>query len=72
MGTFSFSFLWAPSFGSTFTSLLLFFKRANSDHWGFSLSPDIIFNSILRIFVPTNFLRRKRMIGLGSWEKEGK
>jgi len=34
-------------------------------------SLDIIFNSILRILVFTSFLRRKRMIGLGSWEKEG-
>jgi hypothetical protein len=38
---------------------------------GLSLSPNIIFNSILRILVPTSFLRRKRMTSLGSWEKEG-
>jgi hypothetical protein len=32
---------------------------------------DIIFNSILNIFVPTSFSRRRRMNSLGSWEKEG-
>jgi hypothetical protein len=41
------------------------------DHWGLSFSLDIIFNSILRILVPTSFLRRKRMISFGRWEKEG-
>ncbi len=39
---------------------------------GLSLSPDIIFNSILIIFVHASFLRRKRMISLGRWDKEGK
>ncbi len=34
--------------------------------WGVSLSPNINFNSILRKFVPTSFLRRKRMINLSS------
>jgi hypothetical protein len=38
---------------------------------GLSLSPDIIFNSILKILVLTSFLRRKIMISLGNWEKEG-
>jgi hypothetical protein len=66
------TFPWPPSFGSTFTSLFLFFENTNSDHWGFSFSPDIIFNSILRTLVPTSFLKRKRMINFGSWEKEGK
>jgi hypothetical protein len=33
---------------------------------------DRIFNSILSILVPTSFLRRKRMISFGSWEKGGK
>jgi hypothetical protein len=41
------------------------------DHWELSLSQNIIFNSILKILVSTSFLRRKRMISLGSWEKEG-
>jgi hypothetical protein len=41
------------------------------DDRGFFFSPDIIFNSILKIFDPTSFLRRKRMISLGSWEEEG-
>jgi hypothetical protein len=45
--------------------------KADSDDWGFSLSPGIIFNSILRILVPISFLKRKRMISLGNWEKEG-
>jgi hypothetical protein len=34
-------------------------------------SPNIVFISILRILVPTSFLRRKRMISPGSWEKGG-
>jgi len=37
-----------------------------------SFLSNIIFDSILRIFVPTSFLRRKRMMNLGNWEKEGK
>jgi hypothetical protein len=48
-----------------------YFSKADSNHGNSSSSPDIIFNSILRIFVPTNFLRKKIMISLGSWEKEG-
>jgi hypothetical protein len=34
-------------------------------------SPDIIFNSIWRIFVSASFLRRKTMISFGSGGKEG-
>jgi hypothetical protein len=59
----------ATKWGFTFTSLLLLFKR-RTQIMGVSLSPDIIFNSILRIFVSTSFLRKRRMINHGSWEKE--
>jgi hypothetical protein len=36
-----------------------------------SFSPDIIFNSILRILVPVSLLKRKIMISFGSGGKEG-
>jgi hypothetical protein len=39
--------------------------------FGVYVSMDIIFNSILRILVPTSFLRRKKMISFGRWEKKG-
>jgi hypothetical protein len=48
------------------------FQKADSDDRGFLFSPNIIFNSILRILVPTSFLRRKKMMSLSSWEQEGK
>jgi hypothetical protein len=67
MGTFSFSFLWPPSFGSTFTFLLLLFKRWTQIIGAVS-SPDIIFNSILFLLILTSLSKRKRMINLGSWE----
>jgi hypothetical protein len=35
-------------------------------------SPDIIFNSILRILVPTGFLKKKRITNHNNWEKERK
>jgi hypothetical protein len=47
-----------------------FFLKGRLGSLELSLSLDII-NSILRIHVPTSFSRRKRMINLGSWEKEG-
>jgi hypothetical protein len=37
-----------------------------------SSSLDTIFNSIWRIFVSVNFLRRRRMVNFGSGGKEGK
>jgi len=43
----------------------------DSNDGSFFFSPDIIFNSILRILVPTSFLKKKRMMSLGSWEEEG-
>jgi hypothetical protein len=36
-----------------------------------SYSPNIIFNSILRILVHASLLRRKKMINFGSGGKEG-
>jgi hypothetical protein len=70
MGTFSFSFHWPPSGDLTsppFSSSL----KGGFGSWEVFFSPNIIFNSILKILIPTSFLRRKRMISLGSWEKEG-
>jgi hypothetical protein len=68
---FSFTFHWPPSFGFTFTFLLFLFKRRT---WiiGASSSSDIIFNSILRILAPANFLKRKKTISFGSGGMEGK
>jgi hypothetical protein len=48
-----------------------FFKSRLGSLGALFLSLDIIFNSILRILVPTSFLRKKIMISLGRWEKEG-
>jgi hypothetical protein len=67
---FSFTFHWPPSFGSTFTPFSFFLKGELGSLGALSF-PDIIFNSTLRILVPTSFLRRKEMIILGNWEKEG-
>jgi hypothetical protein len=47
--------------GSSFTSfLLLFFKRANSNHWWFFLSPDIIFNSNLENTCSQNLVEEEK------------
>jgi hypothetical protein len=57
--------------GSSFTSfLLLLFKSANLDHFGFSF-PDIIFEVNLEKFVLTIFLGRRKMISFSRWRKEG-
>jgi hypothetical protein len=40
---------------------------ADSDHWGLSLSPDVIFILNLENIVLTTFLKREKKIGLGKW-----
>jgi len=80
--TFSFSFHWPPSKEpSPFPSIGHQGLDLPSPSFSFSLKgglrwsrlflfPGDNFNSILRILVPTSFLRRKRMMSLGSWEEE--
>jgi hypothetical protein len=55
----------ATKLGYSFTSFLfLLFKRTNLDHWWFSLFEREFSIQILRTFIPTTFLSRKRMISL--------
>jgi hypothetical protein len=71
--TFSFSFHWPPSFGSTFTYLLLLFKRRTWMIGGalFFFLGETTSNWIWRNISSYKFLRRKRMISLGSGEEGG-
>jgi hypothetical protein len=67
---FSFTFHWPPSFGSTSPPFLFSLKGGLKSLGGLSfLRHNFQFN--LEKTCSYELLRRKRMINLGSWEKEG-
>jgi hypothetical protein len=64
------TFHWPPSFGSTFISLLLLFKR-----WTWIIGGSLAleeFSRNLEYLFSTSFLKRQIMISLSRGKKEGK
>ncbi len=62
----------ATKLGSSFTSfLLLLFKSTNLNHFELYFS-DIISELNIGKLILTTFFRRKRMISISRWWKEGK